>query len=130
MILAAAPSWFYPATVTLLVALMTYVAAGPIGRNLRAKATIDLQGAEIEARDAIVERLRAERKDELDRFRVDLAAMEDRCREREAEADRRHTGAIAELRGQLHAQTPEFARLLAGHVAEALRTEGIGPNGR
>jgi hypothetical protein len=48
-------------------------------------------------------------------------AQEQRCAERMAEQDRRHSTAIAELRGQVSAMTPEFARTLAG----LLKEEGV-----
>lgn len=57
---------------------------------------------------------------ELDVEKMARLAQEKRCDDRLAEQDRRHAVEIAELRGQVSALTPEFAKSLAGF----LRSEG------
>jgi hypothetical protein len=100
-------------------ALAVLIGAGiPATRALRAKATIDLQAAEL---TAYKEAMSAQEQ----RFHQSLTDLEERCKSREQEQERRHTKEIAELRGQVEKLAPQFARTLATLVAAALREEGI-----
>ena len=97
--------------VTLLVGLVVlFGAAIPAVRTNRAKATIELQNAELAAYQKAI-----------DRFKDELAASEQRCHAQVSLMERRHADEMGELRGRIEALTPEFARKLAAY----LREEGL-----
>lgn len=81
----------------------------PFLRAKSAKSTLELQQAEITARDSALERIRA-----------DMAEQERRCTVTLQEQDRRHTSEIGELRGQLTVVTASFAETIARAVIAAL----------
>lgn len=90
--------------------VLGFLSAIPWLRSSRASATIKLQESEITARDSAI-----------DRFHSELVELEERCREREADLERRHTTEIGKLTGRLDAMTPVFA----AQVAKLLYEEGV-----
>lgn len=96
-------------------AIVGLLVAVPAVRAGRAKATIDLQAAELAAE-------REARESQARRFEDQLRAQDERCQAREREMERRHVKEIGELRGMISALTPDFARTLA----RMLREEGVG----
>lgn len=110
-----AADWFGGDPVGWVVAIVVglaalFGAAIPAVRTNRAKATIDLQNAELVAYQKAV-----------DRFKDDLAASENRCQAQLTAMERRHADEMGELRGRIEAMSPEFARTLA----DLLREEGV-----
>jgi hypothetical protein len=92
-------------TIGVLVGLAAALGiAWPVLRSKQTSATIELLRSELTVeKDARL-------------------AQEQRCTDQMKEQDRRHSVEIAELRGQVSAMTPEFARTLAG----LLRENGVG----
>jgi hypothetical protein len=88
----------------LLGVAVSLAVAWPFVRRKQALASLELLRSELAIESQA-------RKDQAERCTAELK-----------EQDRRHSVEIAELRGRLAAQTPEFARTLAGF----LREEGIG----
>jgi hypothetical protein len=68
----------------------------------------------------------ASRKATLDLLREELMVE----REARISQERRCVAEVAELRGQLQVLTGQFARIIAHDVLQALRDEGVLPNGR
>lgn len=98
--------------------IVIFGGALPAVRTSRAKATIDLQATEIEARDKALAAQEQRFKDALD-------AMERRCSKELSEMDRRHAREMGELSGQVNAMTPDFAK----KIAEFLKGEGMAARG-
>lgn len=101
------------------VALVGVAGVGiPAIRTQRAKGTIDLQAAQITAYEKAITDMQGTHSKEI-------RELEDRCRQREHEMERRHMKEIGELRGRIDAMTPEFAGSLASQIADNLRKDGI-----
>jgi hypothetical protein len=108
------PSWFWPAIGAIAAVAVIFGGALPSIRTSRAKETIALQAAELDAE-------RTARIAQQSRCDAEMRSMDQRHSARMNEIERRHASEIGELRGRITAMTPEFAKAIAHH----LREEGV-----
>lgn len=103
---------------TIVAVALLFGGVVPAVRTQRAKATIDLQAAEITAYSDALDAQET-------RFTTALHELEERCREREKAAELRYAKDLGELRGRIDAMTPEFASTLATMLVPLLKDGGV-----